>query len=107
MLSVLGLALLLALLLALVGLGPNLGLPFGYYGGCNRVVARLGGMPGVEVVEVRMHKDTTLEDFWVTLEVGGGHRVELEFLDNDRGLWLDKAARWGNEVLPTLRPEAK
>lgn len=60
-------------------LGPNLGLPFGYYGKLNQVVARIEANPGVEIVETLLHKDLTLEDFSITVRRGDEPAIELDF----------------------------
>lgn len=61
------------------GVGPNLGLPFGYYGKLNQVVARIETNPGVEIVQTLLHRDVTLEDFSITVRRYGGPEIELEF----------------------------
>jgi len=61
------------------GVGPNLGLPFGYYGKLNQVVARIEANPGVEIVETLLHRDLTLEDFSITVRRGGGPEIDLDF----------------------------
>ena len=61
-----------------IGYYSNTGLPFGYYGKLNRVVNELEEIPGLEVVDIGLHKDTTLEDFWITIELGGV-KEELAF----------------------------
>ena len=59
--------------------GPNLGLPFGYYGKLNQVVARIEANPGVEIVETTLHKDLNLEDFWITVRRGDEPELQLDF----------------------------
>ncbi len=59
--------------------GPNLGLPFGYYGKLNQVVARIEANPGVEIVETLLHRDLTLEDFSITVRRGDEPEIELDF----------------------------
>ena len=61
------------------GVGPNLGLPFGYYGKLNQVVARIEANPGVEIVETLLHRDLTLEDFSITVRRGDEPAIELDF----------------------------
>lgn len=61
------------------GVGPNLGLPFGYYGKLNQVVARIEANPGVEIVETLLNKDVTLEDFSITVRSGDEPAIDLVF----------------------------
>jgi hypothetical protein len=51
----------------LMGIGPNLGLPVGYYGRFNRVLAQIHASPDVEVVRTTLHRDLELEDFYITV----------------------------------------
>lgn len=64
--------------LDLLGLGPNVGLPVGYYGRFNRVVARIEASPDVEVVRTILHRDAALEDFTITVRTPD--RVELQLV---------------------------
>ena len=61
------------------GVGPNLGLPFGYYGKLNQVVARIEANPGVEIVQTLLHRDLTLEDFSITVRRGDEPEIDLDF----------------------------
>ncbi|MEM7204707.1 MAG: hypothetical protein AAF628_30900 [Planctomycetota bacterium] len=63
----------------LIGIGPNLGLPFGYYGRFNRVLARIEANPDLEVRQVNLHRDTTLEDFYITVRTPTDGDVRLRF----------------------------
>ena len=63
----------------LMGLGPNLGFPFGYYGRFNRVLARIEASPDVEVLQTTLHRDLELEDFNVTVRTQDGREVSLTF----------------------------
>jgi hypothetical protein len=63
-----------------LGIGGNFGLPFGYYGKLNQTLQELRRIPGVQVAGVGLHKDMTLEDFWITIEIDGATE-ELEFLN--------------------------
>ncbi|MFK7739564.1 MAG: hypothetical protein AB8H80_04505 [Planctomycetota bacterium] len=82
-------ALLAATILALVGLilagldqvgiGPNLGLRFGYFGRFNRILARIEASAKVEVVATSLHRDLQLEDFYVTVLTTDGRKVKLAF----------------------------
>ena len=62
-----------------VGLGPNLGLPVGYYGRFNRVLARIQERPDVEVVQTILHRDAALEDFSITVRTADAREVVLLF----------------------------
>lgn len=62
-----------------MGIGPNLGLPVGYYGRFNRVLARIEASPEVEVVETTLHRDTALEDFYITVRTQESGEVRLNF----------------------------
>ena len=69
----LGLATLLASLsilllgaLSAIGFGPNLGLPFGYYGKFNQVLGQIEGNP-------------ELEDFYITVRTLDEREVRLRF----------------------------
>lgn len=66
-----------------IGIGPNLGLPFGYYGRFNRILSRIEANPKLEVTEVRLHRDTTLEDFYIVVRNEDTEEVELTFWGAD------------------------
>jgi hypothetical protein len=81
-----GLATLFALLSILIlsvldriGSGPNLGLPFGYYGQFNRVLARVEANPELEVIRTTLHRDMALEDFYITVRTPDEREVRLRF----------------------------
>ena len=63
----------------LIGYGPNVGLPFGYYGRLNRVLARIEANPELEVRRVDLHRDVTLEDFYITVRTPTDGDVRLVF----------------------------
>jgi len=65
--------------LDLLGFGPNLGLPFGYYGRFNRVLARVEARPDVEVIQTTLHRDLALEDFYITVRTQDAHELRLCF----------------------------
>ncbi|MDA7621958.1 hypothetical protein N8646_00700 [bacterium] len=82
----LGGAALVALMAALVllgldrmGIGPNVGLPFGYYGKFNRVLAHAEANPKLEVIRTTLHRDAALEDFYMTILTHDDHEVRLRF----------------------------
>ena len=82
----LGLATLVAslfilILLALdcIGIGPNLGLPFGYYGQFNQVLARVEANLELEVIRTTLHRDMALEDFYITVRTQDEREVRLRF----------------------------
>ena len=62
----------------LLGIGPNLGLPIGYYGRFNRVLAKIHASPNIEVVRTTLHRDLELEDFYITVR-HHGREVRLRF----------------------------
>jgi hypothetical protein len=62
-----------------IGVGSNLGLPFGYYGKFNRVLARVGANPKYEVIRTTLHRDTELEDFYITARTEDDREVHLRF----------------------------
>ena len=83
--------------LSLTGFGPNLGMPFGYYGKLNRVVSALDALPSVDVVDVRMNRDVSLEDFSVDVLIDGEHRDSVYFPEADSqpiGNMLLQVERW-------------
>jgi hypothetical protein len=63
----------------LMGFGPNLGLPVGYHGRLNRILSRIETNPTLEITEVRLHRDTTLEDFYIVVRTDEAKEVELTF----------------------------
>lgn len=58
---------------------PNLGFPFGYYGKFNRIRSAIEQRPGAEIVSIAMHRDLTLEDFWITVRKMDGQQVKIAF----------------------------
>ncbi len=73
------LSILLFLAIDLIGFGPNLGFPFGYYGRLNQILARIESNPDLEVRQVDLHHDITLEDFYITVRTPTGGDVRLRF----------------------------
>ena len=73
------LSILLLVALSAIGFGPNLGLPFGYYGKFNRVLARVEANPELEVIRTTLHRDTALEDFYITVRTQDEREVRLRF----------------------------
>lgn len=63
-----------------IGIGPNLGLPFGYYGKFNRVLAHIEADTELEAVRTTLHQDTTLEDFYITVRTQDERDVRLRFM---------------------------
>lgn len=61
------------------GLGPNLGLSFGYYGRFNQTLDRIQANPDIEVVRTTLHRDLELEDFYITVRTHDGSQVRLCF----------------------------
>ena len=76
---VVSLSVLILLGLDRIGIGPNLGLPFGYYGQFNRVLARVEANPELEVIRTTLHRDAALEDFYITVRTQGAREVRLRF----------------------------
>ena len=62
-----------------MGIGPNLGLPFGYYGQFNQVLSRVEANPELEVVKTTLHRDAALEDFYITVRTQDEREVRLRF----------------------------
>lgn len=62
-----------------IGIGPNLGLPFGYYGKFNRVLAHAEANPELEVLRTTLHRDLALEDFYITVRTEDEREVRLRF----------------------------
>lgn len=62
-----------------LGFGPNLGLPFGYYARFNSIVDRIEQRGDVEILATTLHKDVTLEDFYITVRKRGGPELNLDF----------------------------
>lgn len=73
------LSILFFLAVDLIGIGPNLGLPFGYYGRFNRVLAQIQASPDVEVIRTTLHRDVALEDFYITVRTQDEREVRLRF----------------------------
>ncbi len=61
------------------GIGPNMGFSFGYYGRFNRIIARIKTNPELEVIRTTLHRDTTLEDFYITVRTQDEREVRLRF----------------------------
>ncbi len=59
------------------GIGPNIGLSFGYYGKFNSIMNNLEDS-GIEVIDWGLHRDITLEDFQITV-LHRGEKTQLEF----------------------------
>ena len=80
-LATLGASLSILILFSLgrIGIGPNLDLPFGYYGQFNRVLARVEANPELEVIQTTLHRDTALEDFYITVRTQDEREVRLRF----------------------------
>ena len=62
-----------------IGIGPNVGLPFGYYGRFNRILARIQASPDIEVIRTTLHRDQALEDFYITVRTQDDSEVHLRF----------------------------
>ena len=77
--SLLVLAALLFVACDFLGIGPNIGLPVGYYGRFNRVLARIEASPDIVVVRTTLHRDVELEDFYITVRTQDNREVRLRF----------------------------
>ena len=73
------LSILFFLALDRIGIGPNLGLPFGYFGRFNRILARIQASPDIEVIRTTLHRDMALEDFYITVRTQDEREVRLRF----------------------------
>lgn len=73
------LSILFFLALDRIGIGPNFGLPFGYFGRFNRILARIEASPDTEVIRTTLHRDVALEDFYITVRTPDGREVRLRF----------------------------
>jgi hypothetical protein len=62
-----------------MGCGPNLGVSYGYYGRFNRILARLQDSPDIDVLRTTLHRDTELEDFYITVRMPDEREVRLRF----------------------------
>ena len=77
--SLLVLAALLFVACDFLGIAPNIGLPVGYYGRFNRVLARIDASPDIVVVRTTLHRDLELEDFYITVRTQDDREVRLRF----------------------------
>lgn len=75
------LAILILVAISAIGIGPNLGLPFGYYGKFNRVLADIRANPELQVIQTSLHQDLELEDFYITVRTKDQREVRLRFED--------------------------
>lgn len=57
--------------------GHNIGVEFGYYGRLNRFQHAIETMPNVEIVDVFLHRDITLEGFEFNLLVNNETKFSL------------------------------
>ena len=62
-----------------IGIGPNLGFPFGYYGKLNRVLSHIEDNTALEVIETTLHRDIELEDFYIMVRTQEGSEISLQF----------------------------
>ncbi|MEZ6038531.1 MAG: hypothetical protein R3F29_13705 [Planctomycetota bacterium] len=62
-----------------MGVGPNLGLPVGYYGRFNGVLARIQAASEIEVIRTSLHRDLELEDFYILVRLPDRREVQLCF----------------------------
>ena len=72
-------SILIFLTLDRIGIGPNVGLPFGYYGKFNWVLSRVEANPELEVIQTTLHRDSKLEDFYITVRTQDEREVRLRF----------------------------
>ena len=68
---------------AVVGIGGNLGLSFGYFGKLNLVRAEILSIPGLDIIGQSLHKDVTLEDF--ALDVTNGTNTVTLWFNTEQG----------------------
>ena len=62
-----------------MGIDPNIGLPFGYYGKFNKVLAQVEANPKLEVIRTTLHRDRELEDFYITVRTQDDRDMCLRF----------------------------
>jgi hypothetical protein len=70
-----------------LGLHPNVGLPFGYYGELNRVMSRLRRIPNVEVLWVGVNYDVTVEEITIDMRIDGEYSARLFLSDRWSSRW--------------------
>src|SRR5687768_6065182 len=63
---------------SLTFIGPNLGLPFGYYGELNRVKASVEAIEGVRIVRLRVNDDLTIEEISADVVIDETHRATID-----------------------------
>jgi hypothetical protein len=117
MMAVLAVALALLVLIGCWWCGRgNLGLPFGYYGQFNRVKSELKRVPGVRIVSTHLHKDLSLEDFGIVVQIKSGLRLRLQFSEDREsfelfkradGLLVSKSTFWGRGLVYSLGPDGR
>ena len=66
-----------------IGIGPNLGFPFGYYGKLNRVLSHIEDNTALEIIETTLHRDVELEDFYIMVRTQEGSEISLQFEEGD------------------------
>lgn len=64
-----------------LGIAPNIGLPFGYYGDFNEIKAEVAKYDEFSIKKTAQHRDFDLEDFWITIETSEGRTFTLEIID--------------------------
>lgn len=97
------LAALSCFLSSLTMLGPNLGLPFGYYGELNQVLARIESIEGVRVEDMGVNYDVSVEEMYFYVVIDGTHAATIDIDDVPLAQRLRTVDQWESQVLPTYR----
>jgi hypothetical protein len=85
--------------------GPNLGLPFGYYGELNRTKSRVRAIDGVRIVNVRANYDLSIEEFSIDVIVDGVHSASIYFPQVSQSQQFAIVDAWKQNELPRIRGE--
>jgi len=91
------------LLSSLTFFGPNLGLPFGYYGELNRTTAQIEAIDGVTITDLHVNYDVSVEEFTADVLVDGTFRTTIYIPDASLSERLRVVAEWEEDILPTYR----
>ena len=62
-----------------IGIGPNLGVPFGYYGKLKKVLSHIEDNTALELIETTLHRDIELEDIYIMVRTHEGYEISLQF----------------------------
>jgi hypothetical protein len=85
-------------------IGPNLGMPWGYYGDLNRTKSRLEAIDGVSVESEHGNYDLSVESFWFEVVVDDVHHTQLFFPEGcTRAQCFRIVDNWEKNELPGYR----